>query len=833
MERFYRYFIPQSYQLQLTLDRSASSLKGDVVIVGQVQADEIKFHAVGLEITAVRYAVIPSQSQPTARSRSAKATASRQTMQPDRDCAFSYDGETLTIPRSALNDVKVGATVAFLLQYSTTLNTNMQGCYLSSYEHQGQTRSLAVTQFESHYARETFPCIDEPAAKATFDLTLTIPDLADDDVVLSNMPLSKHQGQSFHFAATPRMSTYLLAWVVGPLQSLSTTNQHGVTVTSYAALNQPQATLEFANTTAARALDYYDERYGIKYPLPKLDQVAIPDFEAGAMENWGLVTYRESMMLADPHAALDVRKSVATTVTHELSHQWFGNLVTMKWWDDLWLNESFATIMEYYATDALYPDFQIWEDFYTSECLAALRRDAYDGVQAVKQPVADPAEIATLFDAAIVYAKGARLVLMLIHLMGESAFYAGLKQYFQEFAYENTDDQDLWRALDAHADFAVGEFMSAWLSQPGYPKISSQGELQGRFFLDQHLDSGETKWPLPHYSDDMSGHYLIQLTDAEFQEKLQHVSELSVDQQLRLLIDHMLLARTQFVDSSSLLDLIAHFADTSSATVLEIVALIINDLKLFCPPETPAAATYQAFLRQHFGARWQELDFTASDLDSNAIKARDSLLSIAHYAADQPTLERLAQLYQPDLTKIDPELRLHVLGAKLYFSEQGIFPHLLDVYQSTSDPELKSTILCILASDSKLESSQDRLLKLLNEPAVVRPQDHIFLYIYLLRNYRTRTRTLDWLIQNWDYVKRLTGDKSLEDYPRYAASVLRTPADAEKFYQFFDRLAQDPILGRTIKIAHGEIDARLELIRLDAPGVQQKLRALVSPQPSA
>ena len=209
-------------------------------------------------------------------------------------------------------------------------------------------------------------------------------------------------------------------------------------VSSYCALNQPLSALLYANETAASALEYYDQKFAEPYPLPKLDQVALPDFEAGAMENWGLVTYREAYLLADISATLSTKKSVATTVTHELSHQWFGNLVTMQWWDDLWLNESFATIMEYFATDYLYPEYHIWQDFFTSDCLAALRRDCLPGVQSVQQAVHDPAEISTLFDASIVYAKGARLVLMLIRLLGEPQFDQGIRYYFDQYKYHNT-----------------------------------------------------------------------------------------------------------------------------------------------------------------------------------------------------------------------------------------------------------------------------------------------------------------------------------------------------------------------------------------------------------
>ena len=270
---------------------------------------------------------------------------------------------------------------------------------------------------------------------------------------------------SWSFEKTPKMSTYLLAFVIGKFNAMEGETKSGIKVRTLAPLDQDKVLLEFPNQVAIRALEFYEELFGVAYPLAKLDQVAIPDFEAGAMENWGLVTYRSSQLLCAEKSALASRKAVSLTVTHELSHQWFGNLVTMEWWNDLWLNESFATIMEYLCTDALFPEYQVWTDFFTGDCYAALRRDAVRGVQAVQEEVNDPAEIATLFDACIVYAKGARLMLMLMREMGETGFFKGVRQYFKDNAYKNTAAADLWRALNPYAEFDVSEFMTAWLSR--------------------------------------------------------------------------------------------------------------------------------------------------------------------------------------------------------------------------------------------------------------------------------------------------------------------------------------------------------------------------------
>lgn len=822
MERLLNYFKPNFYYLDLAIDRHQKTIIGEVKISGTVRAECVKFHAVGLEIESVESYI-----------------EDHQTINPElKPCHFEYDGSVLSIPTTpeiapyfyktrnvdSINyeDSKFHADTVFVIKYKTKLGNNMEGCYLSTYDYDGKKQLLATTQFESHYAREAFPCIDEPAAKAIFYLTLTVPDLALGDVVLANTPLESNYQNRFIFAPTPRMSTYLLAWVIGPFQNVSTVNKNGVRVSSYCALNQPLESLLFANQIAARALEYYDQKFGTKYPLSKLDQVALPDFEAGAMENWGLVTYRESMMLASSDASLDVKRTVATTVTHELSHQWFGNLVTMRWWDDLWLNESFATVIEYFAADALYPELKVWQDFFTGDCLAALKRDCLPGVQAVKQAVHNPAEIATLFDSAIVYAKGARLVLMLIRLMGEENFDKGLRYYFKKYAYQNTVGDDLWMALMPYTNFDVKRFMDAWISQPGYPELINGREK--RFLITGDTDN--TKWPLPEIKDDMSGHYLINLDDSAFTQKLAEFDQLSTEQKLRLLIDRMLLAKTPDVASASLLDLLSKFKSEDSAAVFDIVATIIADLKLFCPPESESAENYKKFLYNIYGGRFARIKLQSiQDVDEACV--RDILLGIARYVEDETILDRLIELYRDDFAEIDSELRVHVLAAKLTRDESAVFDIWLEKYQTETNPEIKRTLLAVIVSGAKQNEHLQKLVGLLNQTDVIRPQDHIFLYVYLLRNHRTRERTLEWLTEHWDFVVQLTGDKSVEDYPRYAANVIRTPAEAQLFYDFFDAKSDDPVLTRTLKVARVEIDVRLKLIKNDMPAVVEKLKLLI------
>lgn len=816
MRRLLEFFSPTNYQLQLTIDRGQETIDGEVLITGVAHASTLYLHAKTLDISSAQ--LISSGSAIDLNNISDDA-----------------DELQLALPSGQALEQEI----VLRLVWRTTLNHDMQSCYLSTYQHEGREERIVATQFESHYARECFPCIDEPAAKATFDLTLTIPDFVEGDVVLANTELTSQKDRSFTFATTPRMSTYLLAWVIGKFHSVETTNKNGVKCTTYGTLAHPASSLEFANECAARALEYYDDKFGLKYPLTKLDQVALPDFDAGAMENWGLVTYRESMMLAAPDAALATKQTIATTVSHELSHQWFGDLVTMAWWDDLWLNESFASIMEYYCADALYPDFKIWQKFFTEDCVIALRRDAIPGVQAVHQEVNSPAEIATLFDSAIVYAKGARLVLMLIHLMTPEQFDRGLRDYFAKYQYQNTVGDDLWDALQPYADFDVKAFMDAWITQPGFPSIShvhlaDEPELdnpstapvnqQTRFSIGDPVGR-DTIWPLPAVFDDMSGHYLLNWSTSEFTERLKRFDEFSLEQKLRLLIDRSLLSKTPAVPSVSLLDLLPKFIPETSGAVWNIVADLIANIKIFCPLESANESNFQAYLRNLLSARFTELDFGPID-DPDALKFREIMLGLALYAKDPDVTERLASFYQPNLVAINSELRTSILIARFRADETAVFGHYIDTYNSTSDPELKADLLYVLASQVSDPDYLKDMIGLLEQPEIVRPQDLLYLFIYLLRNPHARIETFDWLLSHWDYVKQMAGDKSIESYPRAVATSIRTPSEAEKFFTFFDKHQDDPAISRAISMAHTEVAARLSLIADDAPAVSSKLAEL-------
>lgn len=812
MEHLLEFFHPTNYRLTLNINKQAELVQGQVTITGEQLSRVIKLHAEGLRISKI------------------KATIDQKPID------FTLRNSILSFTPLPL---KKQRTIS--LSFSYPLKRNMEGVYLSTYQHEGREERIVTTQFESHYARQAFPCIDEPAAKATFDLKIITPDL--NDTVLSNMPVKSEKILEYQtvdhefnlnqtvkkkiveFETTPPMSTYLLAFVLGRFHSHQTKTKTGLTITTYAALNQNPKMLPYPSKVAAAAIDYYNQLFGIDYPLPKLDQVALPDFEAGAMENWGLITYRESCLLADQTSAYDTKETVALVITHELSHQWFGNLVTMRWWDELWLNESFATIMEYLATDHIFPEYQIFNQFFTSDCVAALRRDAIAGVQSVHQPITDPVEIPALFDPAIVYAKGARLMFMLLRLMGEKAFFSGLRDYFKQFKYQNTVGSNLWASLQPYADFDVEEFMTSWLSKPGYPVITAGRPT--RFLLDGSTD--DSKWPLPAAHDDMSGHFIINLAEDELQSKLANFTKLTIEQKLRLVIDRNLLARTPLVSSATLLDLLTKLQSEHNPALWQVTADLVSSLKLFFPDKATDTKLFKAFLINTISPLLDQIDYLPSSTESTDLtKLRPILLSLAIYARHQPTIHKLSSFYQADYTSLPVTIRHLIFRARLLVTQGSILSDLLAAYQKTSCPELKSDLLAAFTSVETPAECQT-VLELLSSPEVIRPQDHPALLSYLLHNQSTKPEALHWLYTHWDYIKTISGDKSLDTYVRIAASSVHNSSESLNFNDFFDSLLSNPALKRSIIIAKADIKARLALIKSDQKAVKNRLLELHRP----
>ena len=823
-------FTPNHYNLTLDLTRAEEKeFSGIVIISGDSTGESILLHSKGL---TVQSATIDNQPA---------------------DVSFGeFDELRLFQP-----ELKSGNHIV-CINFSGTITDAMHGLYPCYFTHDGVKKQLFATQFESHHAREVFPCVDEPAAKAEYDLTLVT---RTGITVLGNMPVKSEEenGDSLTttFEKTPRMSSYLLAFVIGELHKKSAHTKSGVEINVWATPAQNENTLDFALDIATRSIDFYDEYFGVKYPLPKSDHVALPDFSSGAMENWGLITYRESCLLADPELTPESsRRFIATVIAHELSHQWFGNLVTMNWWNDLWLNESFANMMEYVAIDALQPDWHMWEDFATNEVTAALRRDSLDGVQSVQADVNHPDEISTLFDPAIVYAKGGRLLVMVRKLIGEEAFRAGLKSYFEKFAYKNTVGNDLWQELESASGQPIVNLMNAWISQPGIPVVSVSNShdaailSQEQFFIGEHQPSGAL-WPIPLFANQpldvkilnqkettvsiekplqlncgLSAHFITKYDESTREYLLKNITELPTLDKICILQDATILARAGFENSASLLPLALSLKTETNEKVFGMAAGALTELRKFVDDNDAARDSLKRISGEFARATFEELgwDEKAGESDDDR-ERRTTALSLMMYSEDKEVLNEAKTRFDSNkLADLPTEIRALIISANVrHFETPEMIENLFAAYKNTPSNDLQNDIAIGLTS-TKNPKTAEKILANIKDSNIIRPQDASRWFVYLIRTRESRQIAWNWLKENWAWVEDTFGDdKSYDDFIRYAATSLLTTDELNDFRQFFEPMENIPALTRTIKLGITEISARVELIKRDKEAVTSSL----------
>ncbi|OGI68576.1 hypothetical protein A2738_01710 [Candidatus Nomurabacteria bacterium RIFCSPHIGHO2_01_FULL_42_15] len=426
---------------------------------------------------------------------------------------ISYDEEKETATFLFQKNIAKGK-IKLTLVFKGILNDKMRGFYRSKYNISEKEYHMATTQFEATDARRAFPCFDEPAQKAVFHVSLIVP--KGKTAISNTLPVSigEHDAgyEIIKFSPTPKMSTYLLAFIIGDFEYLESKTKNNVQVRVFTTPGKKHQA-KFALDCAVKTLEFYDKYFDIPYPLPVLDMIAIPDFTSGAMENWGAITYRESALLVDEdHSSLSNKQWVALVIAHEIAHQWFGNLVTMEWWTHLWLNEGFASYIEYLAIDKLFPKWDIWTQFSTNELGTALRLDSLLHTHPIEIPVHHPDEIGEIFDE-VSYSKGASVIRMLADYLGEKDFRNGLRYYLKKHSYKNTETVHLWQAFEKISKKPVAQMMHNWTSKPGYPVVHAEmikGKInfsQKRFFASpisakkskdpRHSGASKTKWEIP------------------------------------------------------------------------------------------------------------------------------------------------------------------------------------------------------------------------------------------------------------------------------------------------------------------------------------------------
>lgn len=831
-ERLYKKFQPDHYNIYLDINRQNKIFSGKTTITGTAKTNQIAIHQKDLKVSAVKVN--------------------------DVDVSFTLNNDI-----DALNiDLPETGKITLTITYSAPLTDTMMGIYPSYYEVNGEKKQLIGTQFETNFARQAFPSIDEPEAKATFDLAIKFDEEAG-ETVLANMPENHVENGIHYFDTTLRMSTYLVAFAFGDLQSKQTKTTSGVNIGVYATKAHEDKALDFALDIAKRSIEFFEDFYQTPYPLSQSNQLALPDFSAGAMENWGLVTYREAYLLLDPdNTSLQMKQVVATVIAHELAHQWFGDLVTMKWWDDLWLNESFANMMEYVAIDALQPDWHIWETFQTNDVPAALRRDATDGVQSVHVEVNHPAEIDSLFDSAIVYAKGARMLVMVRALIGDEALREGLKNYFAAHQYHNATGSDLWQALGESSGKDVSAIMHSWLEQPGYPVIHVavvDGQLtlsQQQFFIGEGQDV-DRQWQVPLNSNydnaptiltekalslgdydvlratagepfrvnvGNDSHVIVHYDDTLLRDILTEVDQLDAISQLQILQDLRLLADGSQISYADIVPLLLRFAHSSDTIVNDALYRVAGNLRQFVLPDSEDEQALKQFYGKLSDQQFERLGWQAKENETADDQlTRPYIISAALYAENTTAIAQghaIFKAHAQNLLTLPADTRPFVLRNEVQnFGRDDLLSHLLSEYITSSDASYKQDLRGAITSTKNLKFMTELVAKF-EDADVIKPQDLRGWFGSVLRNAQGEQIAWDWLRQEWGWLEsKVGGDMEFTTYITVVAGILKTATRLEEFKTFFEPKINQPGLTREITMDTRVISTRVALITAEKAAV--------------
>ncbi|KAK2584087.1 hypothetical protein KPH14_006530 [Odynerus spinipes] len=669
------------------------------------------------------------------------------------------------------------------LRFVSKLTSELEGFYLSSYvTADGEKRYLATTHFEPTYARSAFPCFDEPQFKAKFKVSIFRDRF---HIALCNMPVVNTEDAGFYmgtgllrddFQQSVKMSTYLVAFVVCDFKRVSEMTKRNISVSVYAAEPMlPQA--RFAVDIAARTMDYFESFFGVQYPLPKQDLIAIPDFGAGAMENWGLITYRETAILYDPEeTSTAAHEWIAVIIAHELAHQWFGNLVTMKWWNDLWLNEGAASFFEYKGVSHISPEWNMMDQFILDKTQPALDLDALASSHPISVTVNDPREIEAIFDT-ISYSKGASILNMLEGFLCEDVLKRGLNDYLNIHAYGNADTKDLWAVFTKHANrtFDVKAIMDTWTQQMGFPLITITRDgntitaSQKRFLVLPSENETEAlnqkspfnyKWyvPLSYYTD-KEPHKLhnvwMNLTDVTFEiaSDVEYI-KCNVNQSgfyrvtypedmWMSLISTLHNNHTQFspADRANLIDdafTLCEAGELNATIPLELSLYLMNE-RDYVPwvtalrylhsweerlAESRAYKRYIEFLKRLLGPVTKYVGWTdeGSHLDKLLRMAvLQSAVSVKLDSVVEPA-KTIFNDWMSNGKRIGPNIRDVVYVAGIKFGGEEEWNYCWSIYQTTQVPSEKRLMLQALGATSDPWLLQRYLLRSLDREKV-RPQD--------------------------------------------------------------------------------------------------------------
>lgn len=798
------YFKPERYRLVIRPDLDNFTFYGEETIYFRLvkTTRAVVLHAKDLDIERAEFAL-------------------RDRKIPARNIKYDAEAETATF--FFPNKLPKGKGELHLV-FRGLIGDKMRGFYRSRYAADGGEKYIVATQFEATDARRAFPCFDEPAAKAVFDVTVIIP--KGYTAVSNTVPavVAEHEPgfETVRFAPTPKMSTYLLAFIVGDLEFVEGKTKEGTLVRVFTTPGKKEQA-RFALGVAKRCLSFYNNYFGIPYPLPVLDLIAIPDFESAAMENWGAVTYRESAILIDPkHSSEHNKLWVAIVIAHELAHQWFGNLVTMEWWTHLWLNEGFARYMEYLTLSNLFPEWKMWDKFNQEVLGSALELDALQNTHPIEVAVHHPSEIGEIFDE-ISYSKGAAVIRMLAEYLGPRKFRDGLRHYLKKHNYRNAKTEDLWLALEHVSGKPVRKLMRAWTSKPGYPLLTlaeRKGGLeirQSRFFANpvaarKNRKQGIWNVPLRILRNGNLKHCLMTgktlslpglkagewlklnaggfcLYRADYPAELLHLirgliatGKLGVSDRLNVIRDAFALAEAGKLSTREALILAAGYKNESDYPVWVEIAHPLNFMEYLWKDED-FYPDYRRFCLELFSGIARRVGWRKKPREKHEMTL---LRSLALYQAgrygDVNIIRKAQELFR-GRRGIHPDLRGAVY--RLVAENGGEKEHreLLRRYRAAPLAEEKNRLAGALASFKQKNLLQRTLEFSLSRD--VRPQDAPFLIVAVWRNPAGRDLTWSFVKRNWKELVKNYGDGHLLSRILASAEVFASAAAAADFKRFF------------------------------------------------
>ncbi len=773
---------PEHYSLTIAPDLKSATFVGSerIDVVLDAPTTTITLNAAEIEFVSVQ--AIPE----------GKADSSA-TLRNDKQGVVKAEGGEQQTAVVTLDAAKQQATFTFArklsagrlvlaIEYKGILNDKLRGFYLSK----TKTRSYGVTQFEATDARRAFPCFDEPALKATFAVTLILD--AGDTAISNTQIVSDTTGpdtgkHTVAFATTPKMSTYLVAWLVGDFQC-SAGKSDGVPIRVCATPDKVGLT-RFALDSAKRTLHDYDRYFGIKYPLAKLDLVAVPDFEAGAMENFGCITFRETDLLVDKkHGTLPAKGGVVETVAHEMAHQWFGDMVTPMWWDNLWLNEGFATWMQTKEAAKLHPKWGFDEDA-ALQMDRTLNADASQTTRTVRAQAETPAEINEMFDS-IAYGKAGAVIGMVENYVGEEVFRRGVQAYLTAHLYGNTTAEDFWDAETRVSGLPVDKLMRSFVEQPGVPLVtlaSAAGAeipaTQNRFFLalNSTKAAGSNAWTIPvclkgapcqlltpgattiegavkapflYANAEDKGYYRTNYAPGELAAIVANAETgLTVPERIGLLGDRWALMQAGQGTVGEFLDLALAVKSDPNATVVESALGKIGAVEMWIATDADRERLDRV-VRREFGAVYVGLGKGGKHEATNRAELREALFEALGRAGDpvvlaaaaSETKELFAGQRSADAEVADAEVAL--VAAK---GDAAMYEKVLQVAQTASDPDLKVDALHTLTRFQRPELVARTLQYAVSD--AMRSQDSWTLIVLLLSRRETQDATWAFVERHW------------------------------------------------------------------------------------